>query len=188
MRGEKSSFRSFTVSIAGSPPRARGKVGHIRHSIDVARITPACAGKSSPGSLPPSPSEDHPRVRGEKLRAARAAPRPLGSPPRARGKAIEGRNNISRHGITPACAGKSPPQQLSAHRFRDHPRVRGEKRETEGLMRDGAGSPPRARGKAADHRLSRQERGITPACAGKRAGGVRKCFGEGDHPRVRGEK
>ena len=53
------------------------------------------------------PAWDHPRACGEKLRSAQALEPWLGSPPRMRGKALEGVkfNTVAR--ITPAHAGKS---------------------------------------------------------------------------------
>ena len=44
--GENSSFASFPPVFLGSPPRVRGKLGLDSHSINDARITPACAGKT----------------------------------------------------------------------------------------------------------------------------------------------
>ena len=71
------------------------------------------------------------------------------------------------HGITPACAGKSPPESdFAGHRW-DHPRVCGEKAIIDALKRIGAGSPPRMRGKASRVVRAFSLSGITPACAGK---------------------
>ena len=94
----------------------------------------------------------------------------------------------SPQGITPACAGKSKTamQGLAAHK--DHPRMRGEKSPQVYPIRRPQGSPPHARGKALLRQRYQAERGITPACAGKRTWvfWVFRCLG--DHPRMRGEK
>ena len=45
VRGEKRCDLCDTVTVQGSPPRARGKAGVFALFVDVAGITPACAGK-----------------------------------------------------------------------------------------------------------------------------------------------
>ena len=91
-----------------------------------------------------------------------------GSPPRVRGKALLPLPSSVAAGITPACAGKSPPDCIIPFFPRDHPRVCGEKILRRRLRRTDRGSPPRVRGKASGHpRLPHLDR-ITPACAGKR--------------------
>ena len=84
--GEKNDSFSAGGTIAGSPPRVRGKVSHSFLVSLSLRITPACAGKRS-------------RVRRPMITI-------LGSPPRVRGKVhhVPGLAGIAR--ITPACAGK----------------------------------------------------------------------------------
>ena len=46
VRGEKLIVRSEGLNEAGSPPRARGKVGNAHLIAQHFGITPACAGKS----------------------------------------------------------------------------------------------------------------------------------------------
>ena len=127
MRGEKGrKWRGFHLN-EGSPPRARGKDGIDFDAMAEARITPACAGKSTflqPGI---AASWDHPRVRGEKQYCAPQKEPPRGSPPRARGKVGSPSKLMAKEGITPACAGKSPFSELRFLNSGDHPRVRGEK-------------------------------------------------------------
>ena len=111
-----------------------------------------------------------------------------GSPPHVRGKATK--NGFSRPGvgITPACAGKSVCRGTGAKPLWDHPRVCGEKFQTGGTVSDGAGSPPRMRGKGV-HIAHRQGcEGITPAYAGKRWAQGCPAWVCRDHPRVCGEK
>ena len=91
-------------------------------------------------------------------------------------------------GITPACAGRRSGQCFQTARHTDHPRVCGEKLGRCRARRREAGSPPRVRGEAPNARTTRDDRRITPACAGRRrpaCGGEHPCK---DHPRVRGEK
>ena len=132
----------------GSPPRARGKVVPYVAVDLLKRITPACAGKSVGIRLYIANRQDHPRVRGEKRGTERRYCRSAGSPPRARGKESLKRVILVDHRITPACAGKSRTCGSSQGPRRDHPRVRGEKREGRQAIPLAAGSPPRARGKA----------------------------------------
>ena len=68
MRGEKFRHPCRPVVHAGSPPHARGKVRWWRTGSRSARITPACAGKSALVADGISLSQDHPRMRGEKLK------------------------------------------------------------------------------------------------------------------------
>ena len=90
--------------------------------------------------------------------------------------------------ITPACAGKRNRAKELVEKYKDHPRVCGEKSSFDLLARHISGSPPRVRGKVSVfpyfHRLSR----ITPACAGKSANPQGEKGEPKDHPRVCGEK
>ena len=56
---------------------------------------------------------DHPRVCGEKLEKLKIFVKKLGSPPRVRGKETTITDVDLRIRITPACAGKSYPEQTS---------------------------------------------------------------------------
>ena len=167
MRGEDA-LKSRTVSgEMGSPPHARGRRERPVNAGVHARITPACAGKTS-HSVPISRgSRDHPRMRGEDQYAGVPANRRPGSPPHARGRLRAcGRRRRSRR-ITPACAGKT---------FR--------------VLVEGQpppGSPPHARGRLIPSRLYKRKRRITPACAGKTLLPVVVSGGLKDHPRMRGE-
>ena len=168
VRGEKHAGVLGGFLGSGSPPRARGKgrgrAGRGGHG----GITPACAGKRQMLHQWPCSSWDHPRVRGEKSIMDCFSNASTGSPPRARGKVQLGRTKRNIIGITPACAGKSPPRETDNACFRDHPRVRGEKRISLTAHRSVLGSPPRARGKAPEITSTVRSPGITPACAGKR--------------------
>ncbi len=126
--GEKIARCFSCITVAGSPPRVRGKVNFCRCHPVTARIIPACAGKSSIDFLPGIGYKDHPRVCGEKQLPCSACDSAVGSPPRVRGKGshISCADRFSR--ITPACAGKSIIMRLLIRLSEDHPRVCGEKR------------------------------------------------------------
>ena len=106
MRGEKSSVRQSYSGKKGSPPRARGKVTEEIIVCAGVGITPACAGKSQGWLRGWGYTQDHPRVRGEKIPLFGWADDGWGSPPRARGKVDQLGGHIIPAGITPACAGK----------------------------------------------------------------------------------
>ena len=90
-----------------SPPRVRGKVCHTMAEAKGLGITPAYAGKSRCNLPSTAPWKDHPRVCGEKPPLEETGNPVQGSPPRMRGKAVDG-------------AGQSEGGE-------DHPRVCGEK-------------------------------------------------------------
>ena len=150
-----------------SPPRVRGKVTQWCHQHDIARITPAYAGKRGSGSPPRSCRRDHPRVCGEKPESGRWGEQDAGSPPRMRGKEwyLQGENPAP--GITPAYAGKSSRESDCCNELQDHPRVCGEKVKLSYTDDDAEGSPPRMRGKDGVNDSAQAVTGITPACAGK---------------------
>ena len=188
MRGEKQRALLVLEYAQGSPPRARGKVHENLRAGRDAGITPACAGKSIGSGLSRTHGRDHPRVRGEKIDKGVRIDETRGSPPRARGKAQEGICIVNCAGITPACAGKSAIWCIFRRITRDHPRVRGEKKNLVSDFRIGLGSPPRARGKEQVQSEDSLRFGITPACAGKSVDFVDGEIVLRDHPRVRGEK
>ena len=85
-------------------------------------------------------------MRGDKFTVRLLPVKLTGSPPHARGQAVfEDFRSVPTR-ITPACAGiRWVPGWLPSAR-RDHPRVRGDKRETAAGRALPEGSPPRARG------------------------------------------
>ena len=118
---------SIFVFAIGSPPRMRGKVAAAVPALFLRGITPACAGKSEKQVPFLPPYQDHPRVCGEKICCQLCAALYQGSPPRMRGKGLIMALKKTYEGITPAYAGKSPPQARMPGLCRDHPRVCGEK-------------------------------------------------------------
>ena len=80
-------YTSVIYSIVkGSPPRMRGKREPQRRTAQRRRITPAHAGKTCVCTVRQADTEDHPRACGENYRLPRREYRPVGSPPRMRGK------------------------------------------------------------------------------------------------------
>ena len=152
-------------------------------------ITPACAGKRLLQTSRKGRTRDHPRVCGEKvIQVVPPAPQ-VGSPPRVRGKVTPHHRVANDRGITPACAGKRRTTRTSGARYRDHPRVCGEKKKcyTKGGILPG--SPPRVRGKVGAVVCGVVYSGITPAYAGKSTlySGIRRVV-LGSPPRMRGKE
>ena len=104
---------------------------------------------------------------GEKLSAIYKLEYNPGSPPRVRGKVAADSPPQRKHGITPACAGKSGAATPLTRNGSDHPRVCGEKDGRVFAGDGGAGSPPRVRGKVGITYGRSSALRITPACAGK---------------------
>ena len=105
-----------------------------------------------------------------------------------RGKAVNGIVKYNTLGITPAYAGKSSAFICSSPVNQDHPRLCGEKGISIQLHIILTGSPPPMRGKGQHQYIPVQERGITPAYAGKSGRGSAGGFLYRDHPRLCGEK
>ena len=131
----------------GSPPRMRGKRCYISVSIVCNRITPAYAGKTDGKALFYYDEEDHPRVCGENKHYTISLYRPLGSPPRMRGKRTVQAENSLKGRITPAYAGKTFFTAFRNSSSWDHPRVCGENFAPNYPAQFRLGSPPRMRGK-----------------------------------------
>ena len=188
LRGEHIMESAVPSTIShGSPPPARGALGLRRPRHGARRITPACAGstmvtamyrRSGGGSPPPArgarwsqrciavAAVDHPRLRGEHWRRRRDSQPFSGSPPPARGARTRSRRRPTRLRITPACAGSTHSDRRNPDRVRDHPRLRGEHDELDGVRFYADGSPPPARGARPNHLAGTRIHRITPACAG----------------------
>ena len=151
-------------------------------------ITPACAGKSHWRLWRTGSDWDHPRMCGEKCPMCQWRRSLKGSPPHVRGKDGPRVYDIVHPGITPAYAGKSAGRSAGGRRFRDHPRVCGEKGNGCFAVISCRGSPPRVRGKGTAPPGTVLHLRITPACAGKSPASGPGCGKTGDHPRVCGEK
>ena len=127
-------------------------------------------------------------MRGEKADVVLNGAAVKGSPPHARGKGACPIMGSPKQRITPACAGKSGCYVRIYRVIRDHPRMRGEKGRVQDYGGRYMGSPPHARGKVPAVIVYFRQKGITPACAGKRQAQSRLIPVTLDHPRMRGEK
>ena len=127
MCGEKYSSKYSPWKTDGSPPRVRGEAENTVFEEPEARITPACAGRSTAANTARGRPTDHPRVCGEKFTRLSNRPPKMGSPPRVRGEGAMAVQRAVRAGITPACAGRRVPELHKDGAVQDHPRVCGEK-------------------------------------------------------------
>ncbi len=110
-----------------------------------------------------------------------------GSPPRARGHAVQTPSTSQDARFTPACAGTWSAQRITSHIHPVHPRVRGDMDRPDRGSQPLTGSPPRARGHGAGHGLIHGPTRFTPACAGTWRSPARSRRSRPVHPRVRGD-
>ena len=151
----------------GSSPRVRGKLAREDGPGSGPRLIPACAGKTSVLPLKNWQDMAHPRVCGENDDTGGETRVTPGSSPRVRGKHDTAAWLRGRHGLIPACAGKTAESRPQPSRPRAHPRVCGENRFSAGRSVPGSGSSPRVRGKRGWSAVTRYGRRLIPACAGK---------------------
>ena len=146
LRGEYSSRFPVLTCFWGSPPLARGVHTDFETGEVVTRITPACAGSTTPFSLSNAAFKDHPRLRGEYCKTRLVWERYSGSPPLARGVLVHCRIISEWCRITPACAGSTLFFSKREDDNKDHPRLRGEYIFRLFRLVTIQGSPPLARG------------------------------------------
>ena len=178
---------SGSPRLPGSFPRVRGK-RQVRHQgIIVARLIPACAGKTRRlwAWRPPSPA--HPRACGENVLAASSASSTPGSSPRVRGKRDCVRRPAPSRGLIPARAGKTPGSSRARSGRGAHPRACGENPLSSSSFARGSGSSPRVRGKRRPLPHRRRRGRLIPARAGKTSRPRRPPPSRPAHPRACGE-
>ena len=105
--GEDYLSRVFCVHILGTPPRVRGRLGHLPVAHLYVRNTPVCAGKTICYKLTHHMFWEHPRVCGEDSHKAHQNQLYQGTPPRVRGRPLDAAAEIVYCRNTPACAGKT---------------------------------------------------------------------------------
>ena len=144
------------------------------------------------GSTPPKPQHrqhhpDHPRSRGEHIRAYQAEGWQFGSSPLTRGARGRRWSPHQRRGIIPAHAGSTHRRVLRRRFSRDHPRSRGEHGHNEQPSHHRVGSSPLTRGAPIANKHGLLASGIIPAHAGSTASNLTSSTSSPDHPRSRGE-
>ena len=111
------------------------------------RITPACAGKTTPFFRGTSLIQNHSRVCGKKLTDGISGLTGSGSPLHVQEKHFEDAAKICIRRITPACAGKTVFLVQMMKHHQDHPRVCGKNTFMRQKHDKAPGSPPRVREK-----------------------------------------
>ena len=86
MGGEEVRFGVEVATVAGLPPRGRGRALMRASRVRMHRITPAWAGKSDGNHDFVLSSWDYPRVGGEESASPWASSTIIGLPPRGRGR------------------------------------------------------------------------------------------------------
>ena len=171
----------------GSSPHTRGALKAKFTGLAHVRIIPAYAGSTGVVFGWGGVVEDHPRIRGEHITVRNHARLADGSSPHTRGAPGLDVETRAASRIIPAYAGSTHKGELSLHRERDHPRIRGEHRRVFQKHNYRAGSSPHTRG-APDPSVGLCPfLRIIPAYAGSTRGDLPGQSPVRDHPRIRGE-
>ena len=155
------------ASFTGSPPHGRGPPWLVLALDEMAGLTPAWAGTTSPSTTRPSSRWAHPRMGGDHSLGSSTRPSPSGSPPHGRGPPTITPDRTSGRGLTPAWAGTTGLGTVAAAFVR--------------------GSPPHGRGPPRISRWRRRIVGLTPAWAGTTATFSGEPPTTGAHPRMGGD-
>ena len=186
IRGNSYTASRMRPSSAGSPPHTREQQNTAEPSRKSCRITPAYAGTAISVSDINVISQDHPRIRGNSAMDTNTDRTCSGSPPHTREQLRAGPGTDLPDGITPAYAGTAWTSSLPDLQSEDHPRIRGNSRDSSSPITRPPGSPPHTREQLNDESEARLDNGITPAYAGT-AGKPDGFFKiTADHPRIRG--
>ena len=129
----------------------------------------------------------HPRACGENSLTCIVCGKPLGSPPRLRGKLLAYRGCRRRLRLTPAPAGKTRKRFPKSCSRQAHPRACGENVAEYMSQTISIGSPPRLRGKLEEALDGVSVGGLTPAPAGKTLPARALARRARAHPRACGE-
>ena len=187
IRGEHSRCRTTASAVRGSSPHTRGAPPLRSTRPAGTRIIPAYAGSTGSTSHKPSGMPDHPRIRGEHLGFVGGAHQMSGSSPHTRGARCAHLRRRPGARIIPAYAGSTWTAASSSSMPRDHPRIRGEHKETPMYIEIDYGSSPHTRGAPDARLLDLPHDGIIPAYAGSTRRRVEVPEYRSDHPRIRGE-
>ena len=167
MRGKDTAENSAVLSTMGSPPLARERQV-IFFLLDWSvRITPACAGKTSKTRPVKIIARDHPRSRGKDRIQEKHYNHTPGSPPLTRERPLLLKILVLASRITPAHAGKTKQKIYQRKYLKDHPRSRGKDIKRATVTTVTKGSPPLTRERQVMRVNDIDNKGITPAHAGK---------------------
>ena len=186
-RGENWACACTRPASVGLSPLTRGKRVGVGVGSSTVGTIPAHAGKTGCESVPPSPSTDYPRSRGENLPRRNAERCFRGLSPLTRGKPVAGDSCTVATGTIPAHAGKTRRARAFHRPTRDYPRSRGENYDGLGDQGEDLGLSPLTRGKPRIAGKYPGRSGTIPAHAGKTTQGFSSWCRMRDYPRSRGE-
>ena len=126
MCGDYSGNYPYKVRILGSPLHVRGLLIKPQITIELPRITPACAGTTNLNNNFNVDMRDHPRLCGDYWLVSNSRLYNPGSPPPVRGLRVGLAFITKKIRITPACAGTTMVVGFSFCPARDHPRLCGD--------------------------------------------------------------
>ena len=171
------------AAMSGSSPRVRGKRSRCCARHCLRRIIPASAGQTRHRRAKPRHRADHPRECGANQSAMPLSTSSTGSSPRVRGKHEFPALQLDATRIIPASAGQTRVSCPPTRRHADHPRECGANFFDGAVVRGGAGSSPRVRGKHEGRRTGMRLRRIIPASAGQTTFNDVHIVDGADHPR-----
>ena len=187
IRGEHRSGGRRQTGFLGSSPHTRGAQRRFEWLHTLWGIIPAYAGSTLRSSPRLKLLRDHPRIRGEHVRAMDANGLAHGSSPHTRGARMGRVHDPRRRRIIPAYAGSTTATAPLARKGRDHPRIRGEHQPTHDTPATTRGSSPHTRGARIGSAAPATSVGIIPAYAGSTTTNAPYHLAGADHPRIRGE-
>ena len=208
IRGEHDGDLSRISHVAGSSPHTRGALDEPGDGHGGLRIIPAYAGSTTGRTGWRPLVRDHPRIRGEHLRAMVIVPSVVGSSPHTRGARgrpglgggcrtdhprIRGEHvaeipgKVVKAGSSPHTRGAPSVRLPATVVVGDHPRIRGEHRRDRGARIRQVGSSPHTRGALQVCPDPVVDEGIIPAYAGSTSKTPKNRSAPRDHPRIRGE-
>ena len=187
VRGEHRARQRSTLPGSGSSPHTRGARDNAPARRPLLGIIPACAGSTSWRIGVQGFLRNHPRMRGEHAIPGSRPSRASGSSPHARGTLLAPRLPVGAQGIIPACAGSTCTPRPRLAPWWDHPRMRGERKDSSSPSTPSAGSSPHTRGTLHLDVPLHLVGEISPACAGSTLPWPGLRPPGGDHPRMRGE-
>ena len=150
----------------GSSPLSRGALAGIVPLSPFPGIIPAFAGSTMTLRTPSCLRKDHPRFRGEHSSCHAAVLSCLGSSPLSRGALSSAADHVDLARIIPAFAGSTIDLPTSLRNLTDHPRFRGEHRDSNEHVEPRDGSSPLSRGAPTGQHPEGREARIIPAFAG----------------------
>ena len=146
IRGERESLDSTVMEDGGSSPHTRGTLRPTPPIPHRRRFIPAYAGNASEKTRIWICEAVHPRIRGERCSRTIAISSVTGSSPHTRGTRDRLGFAVGLWRFIPAYAGNACTGRTFYRPAPVHPRIRGERLASAGLLNQGYGSSPHTRG------------------------------------------